>query len=553
MGVRRDAGGVDLVNAAVITVDLEGRITSANPYVEQLYGWAPGDLVGREAGELAVIAVDADVQEEIAWAITHGGSWEGVFEVRRKDGSTVTVRALDIPLHDETGNLAGILSVGFDASHERDMVRRLDEQTRIAEMFKFLAECTTTLSSALDYGQALQRLGRLSADFIGDVCLIDIIESGTVRRMAAAHRDPAAQHLVDELVNYMPDPSGSHPAVQALEKGTSTYAETMSEVFLRETTRDDRHLALVEELGFESYMCVPLTARGRILGALTLVSCDPARPFTTDDLNLAHELAWRAALALDNARLFEERSRVARVLQASLLPPSLPHIEGAELAATYVAAEEGLDVGGDFYDVFDAGYRAWAVSIGDVCGRGPRAATVTGLIRHTVRSLAFRERDPGRLLHALNAVLHRDLADPALFSTVWYAMVRSRPDGLVLRFANGGHPPPLVLHADASISEIVTDGLVLGSFETGDWPAATVTLRPGETAVLYTVGVSEARYGDVQFGDAAFRETLAALAGADPQTIADAVTAAASDFASGAVPDDMAVLVIQATPRPLAQ
>ena len=543
-----DAGRVNLDHTAVLTVDLNGRITSASAFVEKLYGRRSDEIVGRAAQDLAGIAVDEDVQADIAKAIAGGGSFEGVFTVRRKDGSTIPIRAIDIPMYDEAGELASILSIGLDASEQEAIAQRLDEQTRSTELFRFLAECTTALSSALNYRDALLRLGRLSADFIGDVCLIDITESGVLHRMVAVHRDPTRQAEVDLLVDYLPDAGGTHPAVGAAHGGSSTFSATMSEDFLRETTRDERHYQLVCALGFESFMCVPLTARGRILGSLTLVSCNPDRRFTIDDLSLAHELAWRAALALDNARLFEERSRVARVLQASLLPPSLPEIPGARLAARYVSAEEGLDVGGDFYDVFDAGYRTWAVTIGDVCGRGPGAAALTGLIRHTVRSLAPRERDPGRLLAAVNAVLHRDLDDPGLFCTVWHIMMRPRAGGLALRFANGGHPSPLILRHDGSITELACAGIVLGPFEGGSWPSRTAFLHPGDTAVLYTDGVSEARRGAEQFGESALRSTLSDLAGRQPQEIADAITDAATGFATTAVPDDMAVLVVQASP-----
>jgi serine phosphatase RsbU (regulator of sigma subunit) len=230
-----------------------------------------------------------------------------------------------------------------------------------------------------------------------------------------------------------------------------------------------------------------------------------------------------------------------------LLPPSLPDIQGVTLAARYVAAEQVLEVGGDFYDVFDAGYRAWALSIGDVCGRGPRAAALTGLIRHTLRSLALRERNPASMLASLNAVLHRDLDDPGLFCTVLYGILRQRADGLVLRYANAGHPPPMLLSTNGRITERHEGGLVLGPFPSGTWTTETVKLRPSDTVVFYTDGVSEARRGDEQFGDEALRTTLAAFAGADAETIAAGLTDAAAAFAEGAVPDDMAVLVVQAT------
>src|SRR5438874_2387332 len=140
----------------------------------------------------------------------------------------------------------------------------------------------------------------------------------------------------------------------------------MSEDFVRAMCLDEEHFEIVRRLGYSSYICVPLIARGRALGTLTLVSCSPGRRFGADDLAIAQEVAWRAALAADNARLFSERAYVARTLQASLLPHTLPDIPGVELAARYLAAGEGNEVGGDFFDAFDVGYGTWAVVVGDV-------------------------------------------------------------------------------------------------------------------------------------------------------------------------------------------
>jgi PAS domain S-box-containing protein len=542
---------IELINAAVIVVDLEGTIIRVNQRAEDLFGWSGVELVGRPSSDFAADVLHPDVRAEISNAVMTGTTYEGIFSVERKDGEIIRVRVTNSPLYTRDGSLVGVFSIVLDATYEQEIEHRLDEQTRVAGEYKFLAECTTAIASSLDYASGIQALARLSAGFLGDVCLIDGVETGTgnIRRLAAAHRDPTAQPLVDRLLAFLPDPTGEHPAVHAIRNGGSAISESMTDTFLQATTRDEEHLEIVRRLGFQSFICVPLIARGRILGALTLLSCSPERRFGASDLDLAEELAWRAALALDTARLFEERSRVARVLQASLLPPSLPHIDGARLAARYVAAEESTDVGGDFYDVFDAGYRAWAVTIGDVCGRGPQAATVTGLVRHTVRSLALTERDPGRVLGSLNAVLNRDLEDPGLFCTVCYGMLRSRADGLHLRLASGGHPPPIIIRHDGRLEDVRCAGLMLGPFENGSWQTCTATLRPGDTAVFYTDGVSEAQRDGVQFGDHAFQDALSALARADPQLIADTITEAANAFAGGASHDDMAVLVVQATGR----
>src|SRR2546430_1245067 len=179
--------------------------------------------------------------------------------------------------------------------------------------------------------------------------------------------------------------------------------------------RDGEHLALLRGLGFESAMVVPLTARGRTFGAITFVSSESGRTYEPEDLALAEALASRAAQAVDNARLYQERAHVARALQQSLLPQRFPRIEWCEVGARYRAAGEG-EVGGDFYDLFESSDRAFFAVIGDVQGKGPEAAALTGLCRYTIRAAASSERNPSRILRTLNQAILREATER--FATV---------------------------------------------------------------------------------------------------------------------------------------
>jgi serine phosphatase RsbU (regulator of sigma subunit) len=163
---------------------------------------------------------------------------------------------------------------------------------------------------------------------------------------------------------------------------------------------------------------------GVALAPLTLVSTTPGRVFGEKDLHLAEELARRAATRIDNAGLYHERDHIAWTLQQSLLPPALPDIPGFEVAALYRPAGEGYEVGGDFYDVFETADRAWALVVGDVCGKGPEAAAITGLARHTIRAIAMHDRRPCKVLRSLNEALLGE-AWTDRFCTVCY--VRLRP------------------------------------------------------------------------------------------------------------------------------
>ncbi len=189
----------------------------------------------------------------------------------------------------------------------------------------------------------------------------------------------------------------------------------------------------------ERRVVVPLSARGRALGALA-AGFDALEPDRRDEaLALLEDLGRRAALALDNARLYAERSAIATTLQRSLLPPDLPRIPGAQLAARYRASGEGIELGGDFYDCFATGAGDWALVIGDVCGKGAEAAAITALARYTLRASVLHSRRPSQVLAELNEALLRQGLDYR-FCTVLYASVTPRPDGCEVVRGHGRAP-----------------------------------------------------------------------------------------------------------------
>ena len=295
--------------------------------------------------------------------------------------------------------------------------------------------------------------------------------------------------------------SGATPSTRTRRRGCRTCCARASPSCIP-TSRWSREratkeqLEMLRELGMRSVMIVPMAARGRMLGALSFVSAETGRRFGDRDVAFAQELAGRCALAVDNARLYSERAHIARTLQESLLPPELPQPPGIEVAARFRAAGEGFDVGGDFYDVFDTGTSGWAAVIGDVCGKGPEAAAVTALARYTLRAAAMRERVPSRILATLNEAMLRQRSDRR-FCTVLYASVDGTANGLELRFASGGHPLPLVVRADGSVSEAGTPGTLLGIVPDPDLTDDVIELQPGDAAILYTDGVTDAAAPDV--------------------------------------------------------
>ena len=252
----------------------------------------------------------------------------------------------------------------------------------------------------------------------------------------------------------------------------------------------------------------PMSARGRVLGVLA-VGFDELEDEDRDDvLALVEDLGRRAALALDNSRLYEERREVAETLQRSLLPPDLPDIPGVEVAARYLAAGSGNEVGGDFYDCFATGGGDWALVIGDVCGKGAEAAAITAIARYTLRASVLHSRQPRRVLTELNEALLRQRLDYR-FCTVLYASVTPRPGGVEAVLATGGHPLPLVLRASGEVETAGSPGTLLGIMEDVEISEERVLLGAGDALVLYTDGVVEASPVDDALGPERLVEFLA--------------------------------------------
>ncbi|MGH2793441.1 MAG: PP2C family protein-serine/threonine phosphatase, partial [Actinomycetota bacterium] len=314
-------------------------------------------------------------------------------------------------------------------------------------------------------------------------------------------------------------------------------------------TSDPERRRLLDELGVGSAIVVPLQARGRTLGLMKLVLIPRGGTYGPADVTLAQDLARRAALAVDNARLFQDRSHVARTLQRSLLPPHLPQIPGVEVAARYHAAGEGIEVGGDFYDVFRTGKEDWAILMGDVCGKGADAAALTALARYTVRAAAMQARKPSRVLTQLNeALVSAVVPEHGLdlrFCTVAYARIRPTERGVRVTATAGGHPPPIILRADGRVEAACRPGTLIGVFPEVSLTDQSTELGEGDALILYTDGVTEARGESGDFGEDAFHALIAECAGREASAIAERVESVILDFQGGNPRDDIALIVVR--------
>ncbi len=365
------------------------------------------------------------------------------------------------------------------------------KRAQLAE--SFMAEASRVLASSLDYSETLKRIARLAVPQIADWCAVDVVgERGAIERVAVHHGDPTRMALAEQLERgYRPtldDPLGVPDVIRTGE--ARLYADIDPES-LAAYARDDAHLALLQAIRARAVIIVPLAAPANTLGAITLVSAESLRGFTDADLDLAVRLGRRAGTAVESARLFTERTRISRMLEAALLPDSLPQITGIELASLYHAGGELNDVGGDFYDVLAYGADRWMLVIGDVCGKGARAAGVTALARHTLRTAAMLGLAPTAMLQTLHRAL-RDQPAGRDLCTVCLVTVERLEARAALTVTLAGHPPPLLIDPDGAHAQVGRPGTLLGVLDPIDVREVEAELHPGQTLLLYTDGLPEA-------------------------------------------------------------
>ncbi len=299
-----------------------------------------------------------------------------------------------------------------------------------------------------------------------------------------------------------------------------------------------------------SRLSVPLAGRGAELGMLDVID-RPGRTFTARDEALLTQLAHVASVAISNAQLYDRERTIARTLQHSLRPGALPLVPGLSAAVRFHPAGEGIELGGDFYDLFAAGAGGWTALIGDVQGKGPDAAAVTALARHTMRAAAAYESRPSGVLHLLHRALRDRAAEEGRFCTVAYAHLRVGEAGVALELACGGHPLPLVVHANGRVQPVGRLGTLLGSDIEPLLTDVSLELGRGDVLVLYTDGVTEVRRRRREvFGHRALAALLETCGGLPPDAVADRIEAAVMAASEGRLRDDVAILAFGPTPKP---
>jgi serine phosphatase RsbU (regulator of sigma subunit)/anti-sigma regulatory factor (Ser/Thr protein kinase) len=418
---------------------------------------------------------------------------------------------------------------------------RLYQQAEDArERLTFLARASELLSETLDLAQTLQQVAYLAVPRLADWCGIELVaEDGSIHNAAVAHVDPAKVEFAEQLRRrYPPEPDAPTGVPNVIRTGQSELYPEVTDEMLVQSIEDPEQLRLFQELGLSSIMIVPLTARARTLGTLTLVHAESGRRYNEEDLRFAEDLARRAAVAVDNARLYTEEHHAVVTLQQSLLPRQLPDIPGMEFAARYLPATSAVDVGGDWYDAIALGDGNVGLVIGDVAGHGLEAAAVMGQFRNALRAYALDGSGPAAAVRLNRLTRTFEQNDMATLVYGEFDAMSSR-----MRFVRAGHPPPLVRNADGSVHAVNGHGsLPVGVSHNARYEASLLELAPDTTLLLYTDGLVERRGETLQDGIARLERVLADAPRSLEQLCDHVIETAAPDPERA---DDIAVLALR--------
>ncbi|MHA6794442.1 SpoIIE family protein phosphatase [Pseudonocardia bannensis] len=429
--------------------------------------------------------------------------------------------------------LAGLTAQRVALIVESDWLRGSDQRRRA--LLAYLADASELFGQSLDVDMTVAVVPQVVVPRLGQWCAVHLVGAGDLRLAALTH---AVEDEVAELRTAL-DPTSANAAAGMTPDLRSR---------LRQLLRDGMNPAWLTTP--TEGVAVPLTTRGHPLGVLT-VGRPPGRPHSPEDIALISDIARRAALAIDNAQNAALHVATSQTLQRALLPRALPVAAGVDFAAAYVPESTGTEVGGDFYDVLPLGPGRWLASIGDVCGKGARAAARTGLVRDVLRVLVKDGRSLTEAVELLNDVM-MEADDPTQFCTLAAARITTagtatRPE-LAVDLVLAGHDQPVLVRADGTAELVGTHGMAAGLFDRVQVVCTTHVLGPGDILLAYTDGATERRRKRELFGP---ERLLLAATEADRRSAANLVAdvrAVVEGFSDEPMRDDMALLAIRAVP-----
>ncbi len=559
-----------LRDRAVVATEMSFTITDprlpddplvwVNPSFTRLTGYPLDEVIGKNCRLLQGPNTDRAAIDRIVGALHRREPVTEVLLNYRRNGTAYWNQVSISPVFDGTGELVNFVGVQNDVTErivvEQERRAALADAEEARGQLRLLAEATTQMTEALDVGDACERLASIVVPQLADLCAVDLLErpdSATPVRMAVAARDAADEarlRILGERRDYRAGGGsdtgsvlgGREPVLLAdlPERGTDRYPDAA----------DTGAVTAYDHLRLRSAMVVPVRARGRVLGSLTLMTQHPyGRRYGPRDLHLATDLAGRAGLAVDNARLYEREHDAAVTLQHSLLP-ALPVVAGLQLAARYLVGMDGNQVGGDWYDVLPLPDGAVGIAVGDVVGHDLRAAAAMGQLRGVVRSYAWDGGLPGSVLDRCDQLVQG--LEMAAMATAVYARIEE-PDATgrrVVRYANAGHPAPLLLEPDGTLVRLDRQrSPMIGAvpdFGRRSGPGraeAEVSCAPGSILLLYTDGITDIAGEDADERTELLEHTVAHLEpGTDAESVVEEVLRVC---VTEGLRDDVALLAVR--------
>jgi PAS domain S-box-containing protein len=560
------------IEAAVVVADRHRKLLYANAYAARLFGFpdVPERLVGRSLLSLGFEEQDLGKAAAPGKLVLRGRSWDGTFASVRSDGSRVFVRAQAVPLRDASGEIDGIVIIarqatGRSSQQERDRIGLLE---RIGER----------LARSLELGATMRQVAETLVPQLADHCFIDLFQGDKLIRRAQIHAggwapEPGTWAPTGEQINY---PEG-HFCQQAMARRDAILVENL--VFDQFPAPNADSMRASRAVGLVSIVAAPLVARGELLGVMSLalsrLTEREEQRYDAEDRDFLGAVASRVAVAIDNAMLFEEERRTALAFQTSLLPQVKPTFDGLDVAWRYVPAKplethgQGIQtqVGGDWYDLIPLSAGRVGIVIGDVEGRGARAAAIMGQLRATLRAFAQDDKAPAEILRKLDDWCrtlsisrtgdgeHFDSPRASCTYLVYDAWSRT------LSFANAGHDAPLlVTGGDVAELHIEHHGVLLGVRGVGvaglpTYRDESLTLKPGSTLILYTDGLTDRRQradGNGHYTEDEARQMLRSAVRGVAGSPAEVIAQAAEQAVPGDIDDDMAIVVVSTARDDLA-
>jgi GAF domain-containing protein len=529
---------LEAMPAGFYSLDRQWRFTHLNAEAERLFGRRREDLLGQVVWNAFPAAVGSAFEEHFRSAVDSALPVSFDAHYPEPLNGWYELRAWPSP--------EGLSVYFLEVTDRREAQQRAE---RSAVRLALLARASAEMAGTLDAEAAIARLPRLVVPALADWCIVTAIgDDGQSRDVGSWHHDPAARELLaDYSAARLAAMPASAPVARALAAGTPVTAagDEVLDLFPPGRARD-----LLGALGPRSLVALPLRGRGRTLGLLTLYHADGHEP-TAEDIETAQDVADRAGLALDNARLYGQQKQLAEELQRSLLtaPPEPDH---AEVVVRYLPAVEAARVGGDWYDAFLQPGGTTMVVIGDVVGHDTAAAAAMGQLRGLLRGVAtYSDAGPAEVLRGLDASM--SVLQVGTLATAAVARfeqtAEERENGVTrMRWSSAGHLPPLAITPDGAVTVLGgwRSGLMLGVDPQVPRREETVTLDRGMTVLLYTDGLVERRDSDLDAGLARLQQTLADLADRPLRDLCDQVL---EHLVRGRPEDDVALVAVRLHPQ----